>query len=75
MAHWKTLFHGMIGIRLVKVEKGDGIILRLSSTTPDMEDEITVQAATPGMLKSMLIQSRLFTEQDADEILTKILNS
>jgi len=75
MFEWKTLFQVEIGIRLVKVEKGGGNVLRLTTATPDMEDPARVRAPSPGILKEKMIRRCFFSEEEADEITQRIMKS
>lgn len=75
MIHWKTLFDGDIGMRHVRIERGDDSksTLRVSTlvTGTALENEITAESL--GQLKERLIEDGEFTEEQATEVINRIM--
>ncbi len=73
MDQWKAIYKGMIGMRPVKIERGNGGILRVCTPAPGASNQIKISAATDDELRERLISYGAFTDSQAKEIVGKIL--
>jgi len=69
MNNWKTVYHGDIDLRRVRIELGAGTTVRLHTAAPGTNIDMTVEADSPGELEERLVESGLFTELQADQII------
>ena len=73
MTCWTRIYGGMIGMRPVKIERGDVGVIRVITTSPGTDDEIEITGVTPGLLEEKLINYGVFKKAQAREVINKIL--
>jgi len=73
MSEWKTIYEDEVGMRHVKVDKGNGSLLRARILVTGTAIEIEIDAATPGQLKQRLVEDGEFSEQEASAIIEKVM--
>ena len=69
---WVPIYIAVVGKRKLKVERNDCACLRIITTACGTEEEIIINANTPGQLEDRLIVYGQFTEAQAAFIMHKI---
>jgi len=73
VSQWREVFNGMFGMRAVLVELGSGIELRVTTTDRKTGHPVTVQKPNPAELKRSLIEENIFTAEEIEEMIRKIM--
>ena len=71
---WREVFNGSFAERAVKVELGEGISLRVTTTNRNTGQPVMVEGPNPYELKKKLIDEQVFTEQEINDMIREIMH-
>lgn len=69
---WETIYTGEIGQRSVRIDRGDKEWVRVVTTMPMSDVEITIGGNTPAELEDRLITYGEFSNAQAERLINKI---
>jgi len=77
-SQWTPIHVGAMGNRSkgnrpIRIERGSGPMLRVVTTFPGSDEEITITGSTPNELEERLVVYGEFTDAQALEIIRKVL--
>lgn len=73
MSQWKPIFIGMISMRQVQLETGEGNMYRVITFNRGTEVTMKIHGDTPGDLEQNLREQGLFSDTEASEIARKLI--
>jgi len=73
MTRWYRVFDGQIGLRRIRVEQASDDTLRAYTTMTDAPFEVEIISKTLGELKHHLMEEAEFSEEDASEIVNRVM--